>query len=363
MSSALLLPQDWGEHVICRHGIRPVYRCIKCDRESGHLHSLRCHAGRCDGSAFRALAPSPVPASFKCDHCSRSFLTAIGRSQHVWHKHPVVANARRIAARLEEIAKKRADRAAAAEAIGQRRRGCWSDEEVAVLVKKEFELMKTGVKQINAAIARFLPGKTAKQVGSKRAVLAKRAHKSHQGSEQSTTTTNSQSQIGREPQSSSDWRDLFPGSASPGHTCWSAVFSEALLELVEDGTAIAWGSFENAIEDWVEHYKSRREVTNNRRNLDSDRHTSNLYKSSSRRRDKRQAYARHQDLFRKNRKKLLAVVLGENRKRECPIPIYAIEEFYKNRLSAPGPEVDLKKYPSSSQVENDYLESVLRGGD
>ncbi|CAI9736399.1 Hypothetical predicted protein [Octopus vulgaris] len=287
----------------------------------------------------------------------------IGRSQHVRHKHPVVANARRIAARLEEIAKKRADRAAAAEAIGQRRRGCWSDEEVAVLVKKEFELMKTGVKQINAAIARFLPGKTAKQVGSKRAVLAKRAHKSHQGSEQSTTTTNSQSQIGGEPQSSSDWVDLFPGSACPGHTRWSAVFSEALLELVEDGTAIAWGSFENAIEDWVEHYKSRREVTNNKRNIDSDRHTSNLYKSSSRRRDKRQAYARHQDLFKKNRKKLLAVVLGENSERECPIPIYAIEEFYKNRLSAPGPEVDLRNYPSSSQIENDYLESILRGGD
>ncbi|CAI9744015.1 Hypothetical predicted protein [Octopus vulgaris] len=97
----------------------------------------------------------------------------MGRSQHVRHKHPVVANARRIAARLEQIAKKRANRAAAAEAIGQRRRGCWSDEEVAVLVEKESELKKTGVKQINAAIARFLPGKTAKQVGSKRADLGR----------------------------------------------------------------------------------------------------------------------------------------------------------------------------------------------
>ncbi|CAI9728464.1 transcriptase [Octopus vulgaris] len=124
---------------------------------------MRCHAGRCDGSAFRAPAPSPAVASFDCDHCSPSFLTAIGRSQHVRHKHPVVANARRIAARLEQIAKKRADRAAAADAIGQRRRGCWSDEEVAVLVEKESELKKTGVKQINAAIAGFLPGKTAKQ--------------------------------------------------------------------------------------------------------------------------------------------------------------------------------------------------------
>ncbi|CAI9724963.1 transcriptase [Octopus vulgaris] len=132
---------------------------------------MRCHAGRCDGGAFRAPAPSPALVSFDCDHCSRSFLTAVGRSQHIRHKHPAVANARRIAARLEQIAKKRADRAAAAEAIGQRRRSCWSDEEVAVLVEKESELIKTGVKQINAAIARFLPGKTAKQLYSGAGVL------------------------------------------------------------------------------------------------------------------------------------------------------------------------------------------------
>ncbi|CAI9744012.1 transcriptase [Octopus vulgaris] len=165
--------EEFMQHVLRKHGIRPVYRCIKCDRESGHLHSLRGQAGRCDGSAFRAPAPSPALASFDCDHCSHSFLMAISRSQHVRHKHPVVANARRIAARLEQIAKKSANRAAAAEAIGQRRRGCWSDEEVAVLVEKESELKKTGVKQINAAIARFLPGKTAKQVGSKRADLGR----------------------------------------------------------------------------------------------------------------------------------------------------------------------------------------------
>ncbi|CAI9725411.1 ---NA--- [Octopus vulgaris] len=114
---------------------------------------MKCHAGLCDGGASRAPTPSPL-FSFQCDHCSRFILTAVGRSQHIRHKHPAVANARRIAARLEQVVKKRADRAAAAEASGRRRRGCWSDEEVAVLVEKEAELSKAGVRQINAAIAR-----------------------------------------------------------------------------------------------------------------------------------------------------------------------------------------------------------------
>lgn len=59
------------------------------------------------------------------------------------------------------------------------------------------------------------------------------------------------------PAPSVDWRERFSDATNSGHTRWSVVFSEALLELGESVTMEAWDSSVRNIEDLVESHRAQ----------------------------------------------------------------------------------------------------------
>ena len=99
------------EHLGETHGIRDVlFRCRLCKTIFDRVHRLECHAPRCKKGK---RTPSDAGLKFECDGCACRFLTKSGNSQHERHRHPEIANNRRIKAIKLEAKQKREKRHAA----------------------------------------------------------------------------------------------------------------------------------------------------------------------------------------------------------------------------------------------------------
>ncbi|GAB1610529.1 hypothetical protein Ahia01_001339200, partial [Argonauta hians] len=134
-------PAGWSDHLRERHGTRGMFKCLRCKKEGSNLHSIRCHAAKCNGvRADPALCASDL--THECETCGQRFRSDLGRAQHIRHRHPAIANERRIAAYRSEMERKRAKRVADSMA-GGRSRGCWT-EEIQILLSKEQELLGSG---------------------------------------------------------------------------------------------------------------------------------------------------------------------------------------------------------------------------
>ena len=71
------------KHAISHHQRKVIFVCTKCDQvESEDSRSVGTHMRYCGG-------PTTTPElEYKCDYCTMSFKTSVGRTQHVRLKHP-----------------------------------------------------------------------------------------------------------------------------------------------------------------------------------------------------------------------------------------------------------------------------------
>ena len=96
------------DHLVETHGIRDVlFRCRLCKTIFDRVHRLECHATRCKKGE---RTPSDAGLKFGCEGCTGRFLTKSGKSQHERHRHPEIANNRRINATKLEAKQKQEKR-------------------------------------------------------------------------------------------------------------------------------------------------------------------------------------------------------------------------------------------------------------
>ena len=94
-STQLQTARKLSQHITNNHNnMEVVYRCRKCGK-SGKIHSIECHASTCSG--FKNT-PVPDAQPFRCTECPLCFNTNSGLGQHVRHRHPTMANQKRIEA-------------------------------------------------------------------------------------------------------------------------------------------------------------------------------------------------------------------------------------------------------------------------
>ena len=127
-------------HLIETHGLRDIiFRCRLCKTTFERVHRLECHAPRCKtgkGSPTETLHPE------KCETCTRRFPTKSGKSQHERHRHPEIANQRRIEAVNFEAQRKRGKRHAAKKLEkleAERKRSKFYDETEAPVLETDWD--------------------------------------------------------------------------------------------------------------------------------------------------------------------------------------------------------------------------------
>jgi len=173
-----------------------LFRCSICERKFGTLRGIAIHYGKC-------LGKEPTPPAVEngtngdnlkhsCTECPAKFKTKIGVGQHIRLRHPNVANERRIqAVKLDIERKKRARETArenktrtttlAAEAApiasvtgevtAVRKRTMFTAAEDEIIIKLNAQYAGNKKIKINVMIAESVPGKTYKQIGSRRKCL------------------------------------------------------------------------------------------------------------------------------------------------------------------------------------------------
>ena len=97
-----------SKHMQIIHGMEKImYRCRQCRCTFDRVHRLECHVPKCKtGNRTKTKTSHP----FQCAHCSESFRSKSGLSQHERHRHPAVANERRKGAKKKAVEAKRQKR-------------------------------------------------------------------------------------------------------------------------------------------------------------------------------------------------------------------------------------------------------------
>lgn len=177
--------------------------------------------------------PVTIAALHECSECHEQFRSKSGLGQHIRHKHPCLANERRIQAAKADIERKRAARTSsntivASNSAGQGHRA-WTDEEVSLLLELESEFK--GVKFIKKAISEHLTSKTLIQISDKRRALAKTAQRARPPVREKSITEQYATPIQGSQQgpSQEDWKAAInlEGGSLVGES------AEVLLRLVE----------------------------------------------------------------------------------------------------------------------------------
>ncbi|XP_031789101.1 uncharacterized protein LOC116418059 [Nasonia vitripennis] len=147
----LLYMGSWelSRHLNKEHpSVDVTWVCGACQRRCTTLRSWSCHVPHCKGRQ----EPKDLP--FKYEHCSLSFDSQIGLSQHERHVHPEVRNDKRAAEANKPKGK------------SGRRPSIWSDEDL--LLIRELESEYHGARNINERIAEHFPDRTGRQVSDAR---------------------------------------------------------------------------------------------------------------------------------------------------------------------------------------------------
>lgn len=86
-----LSPTDLNRHLEQHHVTAPIkYMCRECGKCFSKLHGVRCHLPHCSGRSERQQE-----GPYKCEACPMSFGTQRGLSTHERHAHPAVRNVKR----------------------------------------------------------------------------------------------------------------------------------------------------------------------------------------------------------------------------------------------------------------------------
>lgn len=349
-----------------------AFRCSKCNKSFNDPHGITCHYGVCKGTSNSQSQELENSFPFQCEVCESSFKTKIGLGQHRRFRHPIEANLKRIASRQEDIERKRQLRKTARaetlaktagaetlatekEIMGPNRSKLWSLEEDAILIRLNEDLK--GARYINRDIERanVLPGKSARQIQSRRKVLGlmnKEGNKPEDDFLREENTYSIEAELEEESTSSTRNADQFQAFLQE-HT--GEGNNDALTNLVINCLR---GQIEQADE------QNMAEVTNQVINaLVASATTTQEGKGKSRskkggRKGKDQkavTYRHQQQLYDTNRKKLAEEILDNKKDSDCPLEPKTVFETYSERLGGSSQKVDLTQFPPAQGSSKNEL--------
>lgn len=381
-------PKKLVEHMSAKHKDDFIqFSCANCNKSNPKLKGIAIHYGLCtkgltgrgsrngagkggetvpatvtetSSSASSTEAPDlttrddtditeAIAALHECSVCNEKFMSKSGLGQHIRHKHPCLANERRIQSVQADIERKRAARAkskpiAASNSSGHGH-GVWTDEEVSLLL--ELESKFKGVKFINKAISEHLKGKTSKQISDKRRALAAAAQKPRtpvveKSTAEQTVTPNQGSQKGP---SQEDWKAAVNLEGGP----LVGESAEVLLRTVEGEDTE--GCYSSLLDKITKLFACpvRKDKANKRQ---GGRARSSGRPVGKRASHKADMYRKHQQLYQKDKKALSALVLdGKETGGKCELDPTLVEATYMERFGGVSQDVDLSSYPPAEQVD------------
>lgn len=372
-------PGDLIKHIHEVHNDTTRFACQICNRSFAALRSVQVHYGICRKRPRRDPAEQPslteaeeqvvaAPEEFKCDHCPSSYKSKIGLGQHIRHRHPDVANQRRLQALSDDITRKREERLKTKVASGLEINTNIPRNRVApskIFTEEEDELIREWSTVDKWAtgpeLAKKLNNKTDVQVRSRRKTLKLL---------KATVFKNAQ-----KDQTGGSTNRPVPKPAYQGvNVKQDALFREAVQTKGSErfvgtsGTLLAQAAAgeydEEGMTQLLNLLKTENDVwRGNRSQKSTSKRKSKKKKGKNRWRSrevKRDEYANQQFLFEKNQKSLAKLLLdGKSDSEKCEISPEVVEETYKERFGGVSQEVDLSGYPMPEPVDKEQLVSPI----
>lgn len=317
------------------------------------------------------------------------FKSKIGLGQHVRHRHPDLANQKRIDAAAADINRKRQERLKVKEAKPSEParasklagRQVWSSEEDELL--RKLSSKHAGERFINVLIAKELPGKTNKQTSDRRRTLgligimptngSVHTRQINRAGSQSVpqdgsvltrqggrTTRRGTRNVDRSAQEQRDHDDI-------NLIARKLRFQEAIIK---DGPSNMVGDSAEALNrategdpTYLEHENRLLEILRERC-MATPSNKKQIQRRDKRRsapkglkaREKAKRFRSDQFLFANDRKGLASKILdGNEGDAKCDLEPEMVEEVYKERFGGVSQDVDLSAYPEATPVDKEAL--------
>lgn len=390
-----------AEHCKTRHKGTVSYKCNKCGKRFPKRNRVAIHYGKCKGDVvatttdtdgerrepeavvgqnrFEALPEVPQEnlgavaemTDYACEVCSSRFPSKIGLGQHIRHKHPDLANTKRIEAVKHDIERKRKNRREKAEAAKppnssnslKAGKGTWTQEEVDLLIA--LEIKHHGARFINKEISKELKSKTGKQIADKRRTLrTQQVSAPSSQSKGSGPKTRARKTITQAPESENNdiraetRKALFKDAIiKDGPSDLVGDSAETLFRAASDD--LAYKESERAT---IQLLRDRCKPPDKQSGRASGTERTGRAKAKrkppkgKRAQEKAKAFKTDQFLYENDRKTLAKRLLdGKEADAKCDLDPEVVEQTYKERFGGESQEVDLSSYPQAQPVNNEAL--------
>lgn len=306
------------------------------------LMSVLNMLGCCDG--LRSI-PTMERRLYPCPECPREFGTATGLGVHAKRAHPEFFN-RRI--HLERSRKR------------------WSDEELRLLARQEVDLIRRGVRGVLAELVRLFPGRTIDGIkGARRkhdySVYLREAREEDEMefvvSSGPLTACGSSSLAARECMLQSSYSDL--DNCDPS---WNVLMLKEMI-----GLALAGQRFDDVFSLWVEITFPPELSSIGEEDFGPPcRNTLNTRPvfCSGRRRDRRTAFADIQELWRRDRRAAVSVILDGDRS-GCRVSMDDMAEhwlpvFQEESVEWTGADLRFDRVEDFGDLMDDFPDDEIR---
>lgn len=366
---SFMTPQALVSHLEDRHPDDFIrFKCRLCLKSLPSLRGIAIHHGKCKKGQIRpADNTAALEHPFACGNCSESYATKIGLGQHIRHRHPEVANGKRIKAYREGILQKREARAALTQDRGTgpeqaegglrptARSKIFSPEDDGLITELNARFM--GERSINVKIAEFLPGRSAKQVGSRRACLGLLKPK-HETVPKPIETVSAPVRV-------------LPESVLDKGAFHEAVCLKGKGDLVSDSalilTSAADGEYDaSAMDKLLSSLIAKCQSTIPRKGKSNAKGTGKKQGKpvGTKAKEAASRYHDHQYLFRQNRSGLATVILDQKElDTKCGLDPVDVESTYRARFGGESQPVNLDRYPIPQPVDNVKLCKPIKVGE
>ena len=387
------------EHIESKHEGTLSFECRKCGKKFPKRNRIAIHYGKCNGgiggrntevnrerpdlgnphvetqNRFEALTQHQGTvadsADYACEVCQKRFQAKIGLGQHIRHRHPDLANQKRIdaveadrerkrRARKEEATSK-ASRPSSRQTDKPKKGNLWTPEETDLLVA--LNIKYHGERYINKAIEKEMNGKTSKSdkrraMGlidsdpkSKPARASTRAAAPKRQAGGSKADEPGIEQLDQEPEVM-DMRPCFREATElEGPRTLVGDSAETLLRSVRDD-----GSYQESEKIVIDLLKERCKSSENKRTTRKMGKANQKGKNPKGKKAKEKAKQFRTDQFENDRKALSKRLLdGKESGAKCNLDPEVVEQTYKERFGGVSQEVDLSSYPPAEKVDNNEL--------
>ena len=316
-------------------------------------------------------------ADYACEVCQKRFQAKIGLGQHIRHRHPDLANQKRIDAVEADIERKRrarreeatskASKPSSRQTDKPKKGNLWTQEETDLLVALNIKCH--GERYINKAIEKEMNGKTSKKISDKRRAMglidsdpkSKPARASTRAAAPKRQAGGSKAdepgieQLDQEPEVM-DMRPCFREAIElEGPSTLVGDSAETLLRAVRDD-----GSYQESEKIVIDLLKERCKPSENKRTTRKMGKANQKGKppKGKKAKEKAKQFRTDQYLFENDRsRKALSKRLldGKESNAKCNLDPEVVEQTYKGRLGGVSQEVDLSSYPPTEKVDNNEL--------